>query len=141
MSKTINYERSAVNLDTLNDELGTGESAKNAGEAAFGEVDGVNYSDGVDADEFELLIQEQQGDAETVQFGGEAKTLEQIQNGGYSEAELRAGFGDVSGVNYSDGIDATEFNNIANAQLGTSYVTINGEQYTLEEINQLSNST
>ena len=139
MSTTINYQGQAVTMEELNARLGTKEGRRERrGENEFGEVNNVDYRDGVDADEFELLILEQQGDAETVQFGGEAKTLEQIQNGGYSEEELLDGFGDVSGVNYSDGIDATEFNNIANTQLGSSYITIKGEQYTLAEINELS---
>ena len=139
MSTTINYKGEAVTMKELNGLLGTREGQRERkGEKEFGKVNKVDYRDGVDAYEFELLIQEQQGDAETVQFRGEAKTLEQIQNGGYTEKQLRNGFGDVSDVNYSDGINETEFNNIVNAQLGSSYVTINGDRYTLSEINDLS---
>lgn len=104
----------------------------------FGDAVGT---DGIDREEFNNLVDQQNDESETIVVDGEEYTLadlnEALENGDITAAELAEELGSYDGVNYEDGVNQAEFDTIRDEdQLDAGTIFVDGETYTLHEANQ-----
>ena len=107
--------------------------------------DDIDFLDGIDQNEFDTIDNHQES-LGTVSYKGKNKTLEEINEEKANKLEKE--FGTIAGVDYSDGINPTEFLLIqavikAHQDAETSdddIVIYGGREYTISELNELINS-
>lgn len=128
MKQTKSFKGEEKTLDELN----RYSSSQLAQE--LGNHNGVNYSDGIDQTEFELL-DDFQSALGSVSYDGDYKDIQEIND--LSANQLQNEFGTIEGVDYSDGVNAAEFQKIQQHQESESSadtVTFKGKEYTMHEL-------
>lgn len=132
---TVSYKGGDITLEEIN------EQGADQLQDEFGSIDGVDYSDGINAAEFEKIQEHQASEelADRVIFKGQEYTLHQLINT-FTRDELEDEFGSIPGVNARNGLNNHEFDKIVEHQEGLGTLSYQGGDLTLEQINGQSAS-
>lgn len=115
-SETIVVDGEEYTLADLNKALDDGDITAAELAEELGSFDGVNYEDGVNQAEFDTIRDEDQLDSGMIYVDGETYTLheanQKMKDDPEFAAKMQEEFGDIEGVDLSDGLNTSEFETI-----------------------------